>query len=163
MRSGRERALAMFGAACLSSCSLAPDLTSPPAPPAIEFAGIPDEVHLGRTITYVLADGGTLEIEPAGYREIGLAGWSGELVVLGWDAEGAFVAGFMRQAGLPDDCFVESATGLDRGAFIEMRGVLWAKSSRFDAAEPVAPGTAYPSGTRFCFDDEGEITSTIAP
>jgi hypothetical protein len=100
MRSGRERALAMFGAVSLSACSLALDVPSPPAPPAIEFAGVPDEVHLGRTITYVLADGGTLEVEPAGYREIGPAGWSGELVVLGWDAEGAFVAGFMRQAGL---------------------------------------------------------------
>jgi hypothetical protein len=153
----------MVLAITLSSCGLAPDVPPAPDPPVIEFAGVPKEVQLGRTITYVLADGGTLEVDPAGYREIGQHGWDGELVVLGWDAEGPFVAGYMRQGGLPGDCYVENDMGIDRGVSIQIRGVLWPKSSRFDPAEPVPPNTTYPSGTRFCFDTAGEIASTVAP
>lgn len=64
--------------------------------------------------------------------------------------------------GLPDDCYVENEVGIDRGAYIESRGVLWLKALSFAAAEIVQPNQAYPAGTRFCFDDSGEITSTIA-
>lgn len=152
----------MLGASLLLvSCeSVSPP---PPAPPVIEFVGIPSESRMSATtVTYVLANGGTLEIDVAGYRVLGPHNWSGELVILGSDAEGMFVASFLPQGGLPDDCYVENEVGIDRGPYIEIRGVLWRKAPSFVAAEPVTPDRRYPAGTRFCFDESGEITSTIA-
>lgn len=164
MRGGSATAhalLALGVSLLLASC----ESNSPPpsAPPVIEFVGKPSETRIAaRTVTYVLADGGTLEVDVAGYRVLGPHEWSGELVVLGSDADGMFVASFLPQDGLPDDCYVENEVGIDRGAHIEVRGVLWRKAPSFAAAEPVAPGHRYPAGTRFCFDDTGEITSTVA-
>jgi hypothetical protein len=164
MRGGTAtaRIIAMGAAASLAAC--APALPPPPdAPPVIELADVPVEVRIGQVITYVLSDGGTVEVEPEGYRVLGPAGWSGHLVILGWDTDGQFVASFMRQHGLPDSCFIENDVGIDRGAFIETRGVLWSKSDAFVPAEAVAPDTAYPPGTRFCFDRTGVVTSTVSP
>lgn len=153
--------LVVMGASLLGACESIPP--PPAAPPAIEFVGVPEENRIGPTaVTYVLADGGTLEVEMAGYRVIGPADWSGELVILASDAEGLFVASFMTQGGLPDDCYVENAVGIDRGGYIESRGVLWRKAPSFAAAVSVPPDHAYPAGTRFCFDASGEITTTIA-
>jgi hypothetical protein len=134
----------------------------PSAPPVIEFVGKPSETRIGATsVTYVLADGGTLEVDVAGYRVLGPHDWSGELVILASDAEGMFVASFLPQEGLPHDCYVDNEVGIDRGSYIEIRGVLWRKAPSFLAAEPVTPDRRYPAGTRFCFDDSGEITSTV--
>lgn len=145
-----------MGACLIAAC----ESTTPP--PTIEFAGVPAEIRIGPTaVTYVLADGDTLEVEMAGYRALGPADWSGELVILGSDAEGLFVASFMTQDGLPDDCYVENQVGIDRGSHIESRGVLWRKAPSFEAAEAVLPDHTYAAGTRFCFDHSGEITSAI--
>lgn len=152
----------MIGASLLASCAATPP--PPSAPPVIEFVGIPTESRLGvTTATYVLADGGILEVDIADYRVLGPHEWSGELIILGSDAGGPFVASFMPQDGLPDDCYVENEVGIDRGTYIETRGVLWRKALSFAAAEVVLPNQAYAAGTRFCFDDSGEITSTVAP
>ena len=152
----------MIGASLLASCTFTPP--PPTAAPVIEFAGIPTETFLGATTaTYTLADGGTLEVDMADYRVVGPHDWSGDLIVLGSDADGLFVASFMTQGGLPEDCYVENAVGIDRGTHIETRGVLWRKAGSFVAAQLVLPDEVYPAGTRFCFDDTGEITSTVAP
>jgi hypothetical protein len=104
-----------------------------------------------------------VEIEPAGIRSITPAGWSGDLVIIGSDAEGMFVATFMRQDGLPDTCYVENEIGVDRGDHIETRGVLWSKSTTFEPADAVGSDARYPAGTRLCFDRDGRIASTISP
>jgi hypothetical protein len=154
--------LAIGASLLIASCESAPP--PPSAPPAIEFAGVPSETRIGATtVTYLLADGGTLEVDFAGYRVLGPHDWSGELVILGSDAEGLFVASFMPQGGLPDDCYVENQVGIDRGPYVETRGVLWRKAPSFAAAELVPADQAYPAGTRFCFDATGQITSTVAP
>ena len=156
------RSLLVLGASLLLvSCeSVSPP---PPGPPVLEFVGKPRETRIAAaTVTYVLADGGTLEVDVAGYRVLGPHEWSGELVILGSDADGMFVASFLPQDGLPDDCYVENEVGIDRGSYIEVRGVLWRKAPSFVAAEPVTPDHRYPAGTRFCFEDSGEISSTIA-
>ena len=154
--------VAAIVAAIFAACAATP--APPAAPPVIEFAGIPTENRMGETsVTYVLADGGTLEVDYAGYRVLGPHDWSGELIVLGSDADGLFVASFMPQGGLPDDCYVENEVGIDRGAHIETRGVLWRKAGSFAAAQVVLPDEVYPAGTRFCFDEAAEITSTVAP
>lgn len=82
----------------LASCAFVAPETSPPAPPVIAWAGIPAEVRVGQTIVYRLADGGTIEVEPESYRLLTPGGWDGELVILGSDAGGQFVASFRRQA-----------------------------------------------------------------
>jgi len=153
---------ALTGAVLLASCVATPP--PPDAAPVIEFAGVPTEHRLeAATVSFVLADGGTLEVDTAGYRVLGPHSWSGDLVILGSDADGLFVASFMPQGGLADDCYVENEAGIDRGAHIETRGILWRKSPTFAAADPVLANVAYPAGTRFCFDESGEITSTVAP
>ena len=146
----------------LAACQAVPP--PPAAPPAIEFVGVPQEHLLGPTsATYVVPDGRTLEVETAGYRVLGPSAWSGALVILGSDSAGLFVASFMTQGGLPVDCYVENAVSIDRGGHIESRGDLWRKAPSFVAAVSIPPDHAHPSGTRFCFDASGEITTTIAP
>ncbi len=161
-RTGTPGLVLTVGIGLLASCeSLAPP---PPAPPVIEFVGIPSETRIGATaVTYLLSDGGTLEVDLAGYRVLGRGGWSGHLVVLGSDADGLFVAGFMRQQGFPDHCFVENEPGIDRGPHIEIHGILWGKSDDFAPVHAIEPDSAYPGGTRFCFDDSAEIASTVVP
>lgn len=157
-----SRLVPVIGALLLVSCEAVPP---PPAdPPNIEFVGAPSEIRLGpTTVTYVLADGGTLEVDVDDYRVLGPHDWSGKLIVLGSDAEGLFVASFMPQGGLPAECYVENEVGIDRGTYIETRGVLWRKALAFAAAEIVLPDQRYPAGTRFCFNEAAEITSTVAP
>lgn len=162
MRSGEAaRIIAAISVATLASCASTPP--PPDAPPVIEYAGTPADVRIGQSVVYVLPDGGTLEIEPAGVRTLGTTDWTGDLVILGSDAEGQFVASFMRQGGLPDSCYVENATGIDRGEYIEVRAVLWRKSPAFAPAVAVSRDTVYPPGTRFCLDGEGMVASTVAP
>lgn len=146
--------------AMLTSCVADPVLPAPD-PPVIEWVGVPDEIRIGQTVTYVQPDGGIVEVEPDGYRTLTSAGWSGELIILGGDADGMFVAAFMRHDGLPESCYVENEVGVERGEHIETRGVLWPKSPTFQTAEAVAPDTRYPAGTRFCFDRTGRIVSTV--
>lgn len=148
--------------AVLTACVVEP-MPPAPAPPVIEWAGVPTEVRVEQTVTYVLPDGGTLEVGPAGVRTVTPAGWSGDLVIIGSDADGMFVATFMRQDGLPDTCYVENELGVDRGTHVETRGILWSKSPAFQAAEAIVPDTQYLAGTRLCFDRSGHITSTVAP
>lgn len=99
-----------------------------------------------------------------GYRQLTSHGWGGfGLVIVGEDREGAFVAGFMTQDGLPSDCYVENGEGVERGSYIESSGVLWAKAPSFNSPIHPALGESYPGGTRFCFNDRGLVATVIAP
>ncbi len=141
MRGGMRSAGPVAAGIAFFTVSCAPAPPPSATPPVIEFVGVPAEVRLGdAAVTYVLEDGGSLMVDVAGYREVGPHGWSGELIVLGSDADGPFVSSFTRQAGLPDDCYVENEVGVDRGAHIEIRGILWAKGSGFTPAAPVSAG-----------------------
>jgi hypothetical protein len=71
------------------------------------------------------------------------------------------MACFVPQGGLPDNCYVENDPGVDRGAFVEILGILWRKAPGFVATVP--SGVPYPTGTRFCFDATGRIGGTVPP
>jgi hypothetical protein len=100
-------------------------------------------------------------IEIDDYRQVTEHGCCIDLVVIGADAQGPFVASFMTQGGLPDDCYVENDPGVDRGSHVEILGILWRKSPGFAAKIPY--GTGYTPGTRFCFDEHGQVASIVAP
>jgi hypothetical protein len=87
----------------------------------------------------------------------------GELEIIRSDADGPFLAGFTTRDGLPPDCYVDNAQGVNRGQYIELRGILWQKSPTIDDPEKPGIGQAYPGGTRFCFGAAGAIFAVIAP
>jgi hypothetical protein len=62
---------------------------------------------------------------------------------------------------LPPDCFRENDIGIERGKYIETEGVLWPKAPSFTSPIHADIGSAYPGGTRFCFNDHGLITEVI--
>ena len=142
----------------LTGCGLIP--SPAPNPPTILAAGVVTDAKVGQTIEYTYADGTTREVNPDGYRQLTPAGWSGPLVILGHDDTGLFVASFMTQDGLPSTCYFENAEGIARGSYIETRGVQWPKAS---SVASTASGSAYPIGTRFCFNERGVIDGLIAP
>lgn len=136
-----------------------------PAPPTIEVAGLIETVEIhAESVRYRLADGRTWEAPNGVYRTVRPGSTGGGLLVAGTDAAGRFVATFSTQDGLPKDCYVENATGIDWRDGIELRGIYWVKDAGFtsDVSVPEA-GAAYPSGTRFCLDGGGRITSAIGP
>lgn len=157
----------MACSACLCAFSLALVLAAceaaVPAPPTILRAGIATEVTTdGSAVEIRFASGPPARLSLAGLRLV-TGGVGGELVVLGSDAVGPFLAGFTTQEGLPAGCYVDNARGINRGGFVELHGILWRKSSAIE--DPVRPGTdrAYPSGTRFCFDETAVIWAVLPP
>lgn len=152
---------------CLSPLGLALVLAAcgatTPAPPTIVRAGIAAEVRTdGSAVEIRFASGPPTRLSLTGLRLV-TGGVGGELVVIGSDAAGPFLAGFQTQDGLPSGCYVDNTRGIDRGGFIELRGILWRKSAAIE--DPVRPGTdrAYPSGTRFCFDETAAIWAVLPP
>jgi hypothetical protein len=138
---------------------------TPPAVPTIAKAGVVTNVRIyNEKVRYTFSDGEVREVPTQGYRDLTSNGCGGfGLVIQGQDLDGPFVAAFMAQDGLPSDCYIENGVGIERGAYIESSGVLWAKSPRFTSSISPALGEPYPMGTRFCFNDDGLIQSTIAP
>jgi hypothetical protein len=131
-------------------------------PPVIEMVGlVASESVDGGTFHYTLVDGRSFTVSRENVRMFGNAGFG--LVILGSDRDGRFLGGFSPQGGLPADCYVDNSPGVDRGAFVELHGVLWSKSRGFVPAQFVLPDYPYPDGTRFCFDVNGHLASTFAP
>ena len=128
----------------------------------IEFAGLATDLRIsGEHYEFTDASGVVHAIEIDDYRQVTEHGCCIDLVVIGADAQGPFVASFMTQGGLPDDCYVENDPGVDRGSHVEILGILWRKSPGFAATIP--DGTGYTPGTRFCFDEHGRVASIVAP
>ena len=153
---GLAATLALFVA--LTGCSLG---SSPaPSPPTIQAVGVATDVRIYQDhVRYVFADGSVHEV-PLSYRQFGDGGLGG-LVVIGSGSRGNFVASFPTQAGLPTDCYRENAEGIERGAYIQTQGVLWTKASSFTSTVHPDAGSEYPGGTRFCFNEQGLITTVI--
>lgn len=152
---------ALLIALVLYGCNAAPP--PPPAPPTLDVVGLIStvEIHNG-FVRYGLADGSNWNFPDGTYRLVGFGGHGGKLLVVGRDSEGQFIATFMTQDGLPTDCYFENATGIERGAYVEMRGILWAKAPGLVSSVPVPPlGWAYPGGTRFCLSDAAQVTATV--
>jgi hypothetical protein len=148
--------LLLVGAGCSRGASPAP------SPPTIEAVGVATDVRFYEGHVRIAFADGTVHEVAAGYRQIGDSpGFN--VIIIGSDSQGPFVASFPTQAGLPPDCFREHAEGIERGAYIETEGVLWSKAASF--ASPVHPdvGSTYPGGTRFCFNGRGLITEVIGP
>jgi hypothetical protein len=131
-----------------------------PSPPRIQAVGVATDVRIyADHIRYVFADGSVHEVT-ADYRQMGDGGGFG-LVVIGSDAEGAFVVTFPTQGGLPADCYRDNGVGIERGDHVELWGVLFAKAPGFPSEAEPEIGAAYPAGTRFCLNDRGLVTSVI--
>lgn len=148
----------------LSAC-FAPGPNPPTTlvPPTIQIAGIATSVTQDNDAAhYELSDGRTFTARFINTRLL-TDSWGGQLIVAGQDADGPFLAAYMTQGGLPDDCYVDNSRGIDRGFFVELRGVLWRKAGGFVQAQVVSPDFSYPGATRFCFNANAEITRTISP
>jgi len=158
----------ILGAVLVAACShVEPSPPPPPlSPPSFEAIGIlADERVSDPDRTYILADGRRFDVSMLQTRLLfDEGGGIGAPFVLGSDATGSFVGIFGRQDGLPDGCNIAGigGRGIDRGTFIEIKGVLWRKAPLFDpGSAPPSSGTPYPSSTRFCFDDHARVTSTV--
>ena len=135
----------------------------PPAPPRIDFAGVPAEVRTyADRWSYILDDGTVIDVPQETSRTVTRFGASGPLVLIGRDAIGRFVASFSPQDGLPDGCYMTNDVGIERGVAIEIGGVLFIKDEEFvPSAVPPGMDRPYPSGTRFCFGEDGRVTSVV--
>ena len=157
----------ILAAVLVAACShVEPSPPPPPlSPPSFDAIGIlADERVSDPDRTYILADGRRFDVSMLQTRLLfDEGGGIGAPFVLGSDETGSFVGIFGRQDGLPDGCNIAGigGRGIDRGTFIEIKGVLWRKAPLFDpASAPSSSGTPYPSSTRFCFDDHARVTST---
>ena len=161
----------VLGTLALAGCSAVEPTPSPLpstslSPPIFEAIGIlADERISDPDRTYVLADGRSFEVSMVHTRLLfDDGGGIGQPFIKGWDETGPFVGIFGLQDGLPDGCNIAGigARGIDRGIFIEIKGVLWRKAPSFDpASAPRSSGTPYPSSTRFCFDDHARVTAIV--
>ena len=85
-----------------------------------------------------------------------------DLLVVGRDQDGRWVAVIGNQGGLPDDCFVLDERGINLGNAIEIEGIRWPKSVTFTSPErEPALGAEYPGATRFCVGEHGRIESIV--
>jgi len=147
----------------LGGCTSDP-APSPPGAPTIQAIGILVEEHIADpNRTYILADGRTFEVSIETTRVL-FEGGLGQPFVLGTDASGPFVGVFSHQDGLPEDCHL-AGTGpdaIERGAFIEIKGVLWRKAPSFvPSTDLPAVGTRYDGSNRFCFNDQSEVAYIV--
>lgn len=166
MTHGRGRALRLVGVIALASaCAQPPPPSLPPAPPTIQLVGMLAESRVADPErTYVLDDGREIEISTAETRVV-FEGGPGHPFVQGIDARGPFVASFSGQEGRPADCHIIPANGgngVERGAFIELEGILWRKDAAFASEVGVPPvGQRYEDVGAFCFNEDAEIMTAV--
>lgn len=161
---GRVRKLLVV-AALASACATPPPLGFPPAPPTIQLVGMLADARIADPArTYILEDGREIKISTAVTRVI-FEGGQGHPFVQGIDAAGPFVATFAAQEGRPADCHIIPANGgrgIERGAFIELEGILWRKFEDFASEVAVPPvGQRYEDVSAFCFNEAAEVTNAV--
>lgn len=90
-------------------------------------------------------------------------GGTGRPFVLGRDAGGPFVGVFLTQAGLPSGCYHAglAPSAVEFGAYIEVDGVMWRKTTGFHSDQHPSSGQAYDGTTRVCFNASAEVTYTV--
>ena len=152
-------------AAVVSTCATPPVPSLAPAPPTIELVGMLAEARVADPErTYLLEDDREIKISTADTR-VAFEGGPGHPFVQGTDALGPFVAVFSGQEGRPDDCHIIPANGgqgIERGAFVELEGILWRKDAAFTSEVGVPPvGQRFDDVGAFCFDEDAEITSAV--
>ncbi len=146
-------------AACQATALQPPTLQ----PPTIMRAGVAASVSTdGSSVHITFVSGPPVTLSLDGLRLV-TGGVGGELVISGSDADGPFLAGFTTQDGLRANCYVDNAQGINRGQYLQLRGILWQKSPAIDDPEKPGTGQAYPGGTRFCFDESGAVRAVLAP
>ena len=129
-------------------------------PATIDEAGLAQSIEVTNDQIHVrYTDGRGAYVKLAGRKLID--GGTGDIVIVGHDARGGFVAGYMRQDGLPPNCFVDNTPGIERGDYIELHEFLWSKTHNFSPAQTASANSEYPGGTRFCFNDSGQIWGTV--
>lgn len=166
MTPARGRALRLLGVMVLvSACAPPPPPSLAPAPPTIQVVGMLADAQIADPErTYGLADGRVIKISTADTRVV-FEGGPGHPFVQGIDARGPFVAVFSGQEDRPADCRIIPANGgqgMERGAFIELEGILWRKDAAFTSEVGVPPvGQRYEDVGAFCFNEEAEITSAV--
>lgn len=145
----------------VAACSTQP---SPPPAPSFEAVGrLASLTVAGPVHTYSLEDGRTFELDSESVRIL-FEGGPGSPVVVGTQGDQRFVGVFVRQDGLPADCWLPGigAVGREWGAAIEIDGVVWSKGPGFKAGGTVpGRGDRYPSSTRFCFDAQARVTGVV--
>jgi hypothetical protein len=156
-------AVAGITVAVFGGCSLASP-TRAPSPPTIRAIGILADVQISDPDrTYILDDGRTFDVSTRTTRLL-FDGGPGQPFVLGTDGAGQFVAVFAHQDGLPEGCYIPGigAHAIERGAYVEIGGVLWQKAPTFQS--PVALpglGASFDTSLRFCFDEQAQVTSIV--
>jgi hypothetical protein len=168
---GAAKGATLFGCAVIIS-SCAPLVTDSPKVPSSPSALRPPVIELTErvastqifsdSVKYTTVDGRSVSISMADRRLI-TGSWDAQLVILGHDELGGFIATYQIQQGLPSDCFVDGSEGIDRGDYVELHGVLWKKTYRFKSSSDTHVDHSYPLGTRFCYDARGFISGIVTP
>lgn len=156
-------------ASVLISCTLSDRPTSPPSatptPGASRIAVVDrvlEERQRAPIIEMRLSDGHWVIYDLAVVRTVHMGAGEPRLLVAGRDDRGEWIAVVGHQAGTPEGCFVLNGPGFEFGTDIAIAGVRW--PAAFGLVVPggrPAPGSPYPSGTRFCLDELGRVNRVI--
>ena len=159
-------ALAALGAIGGCAPGEPPETAVPREPsPVVERVGLiaAEEIHATNR-TCRLSDGRVWEAQNGTFRILVDSGGGRRLLIAGRDATGTWLAVLGHQDGVPDDCFVSNQRGREWPDAIGLLGFAWPKRGGFQAGGlKVATGFRYPDGTRFCFDEHGQVARAIAP
>jgi hypothetical protein len=137
--------------------------TPPPAPSRIELAAlVVGERQAGARYEFDLADGRTVTVGDRGERWI--VQDPADVLIVGVDGLGRWVATLNNQEGTPDGCHVLLGRSFERGSWIENEGILWPKSGSFASDTSVPPlGEPYPGGARLCVNERAEVWRVFDP
>jgi hypothetical protein len=133
--------------------------------PVIETVGViaDHRVQAGEDV-FTLVDGRTWVGRHDTYRVImDWGGGPGNLMIVGSDTRGRFVALLGHLDRLPSGCHFSRTAGKEYGVFVELGGVLFLKDAEFTSIPGVRMGDPYPPGTQFCFADNGRLTGAYPP
>lgn len=113
-------------------------------------------------LIFDLEGGDTVEFDRDVVRVLFESGAAPRLLISGRDKSGDWLVVVGGQEGMPSDCSVVNAAGIEWGKRIDLFGILWPKSDAFQVDMPLpALGSPYPDGTRFCLDASARVAAAI--